>query len=291
VSSYSPTDWVDGTTPLDEAHLDKIEQGIAAAYLRLPPSPTGQDGKWLTVAGGAMVWAAAPAGGGGGLDWEGGWLAPTAYVKGDVVTYGGVVYGAVNDSTGQTPPAASQFPVTNIPVALVTALPSSPFDGQEVVLVDSLSAPTYQWRFRYVAAKATNKWVFIGGAPAYAEVATTSPTFTSTSYIDTTPSGPSLAVPVAGLYVVEAGFRVMANSGGNAAAILMSYAIGATAAVDADATGFGVLAGAANQPGGLSRKRSKALTAVTLAAKFRVTDNTWTLGDRYLALTPQAVGG
>ena len=29
--AYSPTNWADGVTPVDEAHLDKIEQGIVTA--------------------------------------------------------------------------------------------------------------------------------------------------------------------------------------------------------------------------------------------------------------------
>lgn len=32
--NYAPTDWADGITPVDEAHLDKIEQGVAAAVPR-----------------------------------------------------------------------------------------------------------------------------------------------------------------------------------------------------------------------------------------------------------------
>ena len=50
-------------------------------------------------------------------------------------------------------------------IPLVTALPVSPYDGQEIILTDSLTAPTYTWRLRYVAAKASNRWQFIGGAP------------------------------------------------------------------------------------------------------------------------------
>jgi hypothetical protein len=48
-----------------------------------------------------------------------------------------------------------------------TSLPVSPVDGQEYILVDSTTNPTYQWRFRYNAASASAyKWEFIGGTPA-----------------------------------------------------------------------------------------------------------------------------
>jgi hypothetical protein len=60
---YTPTDWVDNSTPVNALNMDHIEQGIVDAHAGLPPSPSGQDGKWLTVSGGAMVWQALPASG------------------------------------------------------------------------------------------------------------------------------------------------------------------------------------------------------------------------------------
>lgn len=44
-----------------------------------------------------------------------------------------------------------------------TSLPDSPEDGQIFTLVDSLTAPTYIWTFRYNAASISYKWEFIGG--------------------------------------------------------------------------------------------------------------------------------
>ena len=32
--NYVPTDWADGVTPVDEAHLDKMEAGIVGAVPR-----------------------------------------------------------------------------------------------------------------------------------------------------------------------------------------------------------------------------------------------------------------
>jgi hypothetical protein len=69
---------------------------------------------------------------------------------------------------------------TRIPPAAVgygTTLPGSPVDGQEYVLVDSTTAPTFQWRFRYNAGSAsTYKWEFVGGAPAFNSTGLTSTT-------------------------------------------------------------------------------------------------------------------
>lgn len=47
------------------------------------------------------------------------------------------------------------------PIA-VTTLPASPSDGQQVVFVDSTSAPTYAWLLQYVASAAA--WLFLGGS-------------------------------------------------------------------------------------------------------------------------------
>jgi hypothetical protein len=49
-------------------------------------------------------------------------------------------------------------------IGIGTTLPASPTDGQEYILTDSLTAPTYQWRLRYTASITdANKWVFLGG--------------------------------------------------------------------------------------------------------------------------------
>ena len=51
-----------------------------------------------------------------------------------------------------------------LPVQYGTSLPTSPVDGQECILVDSLTVPSYQWHMRYNAQGTTsNKWECIGG--------------------------------------------------------------------------------------------------------------------------------
>ena len=47
---------------------------------------------------------------------------------------------------------------------VVTALPANPQDGDEIIFMDSLSAPTYRWHLRYNAFSASSyKWEYIGG--------------------------------------------------------------------------------------------------------------------------------
>ena len=90
--------YIDGTTPLDAAHMNalqqKVEKGLANGYASL-------------------------------------------------------------DASGKIP--AAQIPLTV--VCYGTTLPASPVDGQEAILVDSVTNPTYQWRFRYNAGSTSAyKW-------------------------------------------------------------------------------------------------------------------------------------
>lgn len=171
-----------------------------------------------------------------------------------------------------------------------TSLPGSPSDGDEAILVDSTTAPTYQWRFRYNAGSASsNKWEFIGGVPASDEV-TTSQTTTSTTYTNLATTGPSVVLPLAGNYLVSIGTYALNSNTNNSSR--MSYAIGATAASDNDCIimDYTNNAVAANEAGNLFRVRLKAgLTAVTLTAKYRVTAGTGTFSNRFMSVTPVAV--
>lgn len=88
-----------------------------------------------------------------------------------------------------------------------TSLPGSPSDGDEYILVDSTSAPTYQWRFRYNAGSSSAyKWEFIGGAPWSGSGAGTA-SLTSTTYIALGGS-PAFTLPNAGDYDWSLDFHV-----------------------------------------------------------------------------------
>jgi len=93
---------------------------------------------------------------------------------------------------------------TRIPPAAVnygTTLPGSPVDGQEAILVDSTTAPTYQWRFRYNNGSSSSyKWEFIGGSPYTTYLATQENIGTLSTWQDLTTVGPRLLVPRAGDY-------------------------------------------------------------------------------------------
>jgi len=91
-----------------------------------------------------------------------------------------------------------------LPVQYGTSLPTSPVDGQEAILVDSLTNPTYQWRFRYNAgSSSTYKWEFVGGSPILSNIGAYATT-TSTSYVDLA-GAPQITVPRSGRYQIQFG--------------------------------------------------------------------------------------
>jgi hypothetical protein len=86
-------------------------------------------------------------------------------------------------------------------VSYGTTLPGSPVDGQEAILVDSTTNPSYQWRFRYNASSSSAyKWEYLGGTPASALVGTDEST-SSTSFVEFAPNQ-RITVPRAGDYYV-----------------------------------------------------------------------------------------
>ena len=223
------------------------------------------------------------------FNYMGPWSSSVSYVPGQVVSRNGIYWLAADPSLNSDPGVGPSY-LTATFGQLVTALPGSPTDGQEVTLVDSFTAPTYAWRLKYVAAKVSNKWVFIGGSQIYAEVVTSEGTV-STTYVDLATVGPSIVLPVAGDYIVDHGAEGQGGATANPMAY-MSYAIGGTAAVDADAASHQF---APNTTPMLVRRRKKTgLGAVTLLAKYRLStggSGTITFDRRWLAVTPIAVGG
>lgn len=139
----------------------------------------------------------------GGIDlrYRGDWAAGS-YMDGDIVVYAGIAYMCVRPTSAV--PAAWSPPQTT--PGYGTSLPSNPVNGQEHVLVDSLTAPTYQWRFRYNAnSTSTYKWEFVGGTLVHVEVIAAISTG-SGSFVDV--GGPSFAIPRAGDYNFGIGGQV-----------------------------------------------------------------------------------
>lgn len=118
--------------------------------------------------------------------------------------------------------------VNQTPVTYATTLPASPFDGQQAILVDSVTAPTYQWWFRYNAGSSnTDKWEFVGGAPLTASNFASSTTASTTAADLAAGASPTFTLPRSGAYIVS--FSCMAtNSSANTQAVVYVVLNGVT---------------------------------------------------------------
>ena len=105
-----------------------------------------------------------------------------------------------------------------------TTLPASPADGEEAILVDSTTSPTYTWRFRYNAGSAhTDKWEFIGGAPVSKETSSSRAINGGTQVAASGyyySAGGSFTVPRAGVYRIQgSGFGTDSTNGNGPIAV------------------------------------------------------------------------
>jgi len=173
---------------------------------------------------------------------------------------------------------------------LVTTLPPTPIDGQEIrFLADATNGVVWNLRYR-AASSSAYKWELIGGSPLYAEVMALE-TVNSTTYVDLATVGPAVALPLAGDYMVTIGARIWGDQPNSNP--VMSYAIGATAAVDADALDHNQVAPAGAFALTASRERRKTgLGAVTLTAKYKRGTVACSLNamNRWMSVRPVRVG-
>lgn len=164
----------------------------------------------------------------------------------------------------------------------VTALPSTSLViGDRCSYVADL-ANGIVWALIY-DGQGTYPWKKIGGPPLLAEIAT-SQTTTSTTYAALATAGPSITVPLGGDYDVEIGCRSL-HSANNA---LMSYDIGGTGAVDADAiTG----AGTSFESGPRKRRKIALAAGTALVSKYKGNGaGTATFAERLMTVDPVRVG-
>jgi hypothetical protein len=172
-------------------------------------------------------------------------------------------------------------------IALASFPPASPTDGDTHWLelpssYDPVGGKKLRWLVTYDSANAV--WLATGPA-LYAEVQTSEATPGAGAYGDMATVGPSIALPRAGDWIIEVGYENEANIAG-ATTLAMSYAIGATAAVDADAAMLG-WSGTTQAPGGTAKAREKTgIAAVTLTAKYKINAGVTNLGKRYMLATP-----
>jgi hypothetical protein len=173
-------------------------------------------------------------------------------------------------------------------VVLASFPPAGPIDGQQAILelpstYDPVGGKKIRWAFAFNSGDAV--WDFIGGPALYAEVQTSEGT-ASTVYAALTTAGPSIVLPRPGDYTVVHGAAMSASANGLVG--YMSYDIGATGAVDADAASAGVGSATAVTIAAARAREKAGLTAVTLTAKYKGANQpgTATFASRWLKVTP-----
>lgn len=183
---------------------------------------------------------------------------------------------------------------------LVTSLPGSPVDGQEVnYLADATNGVV--WHLVYRAA--SGKWLMSGGPQLHSEIANGGNGYLAAlnnAYGDLgSPSspGPSIVVPLAGDYYLSYGFFCYFSNISNANPVgYASPQIGATAATDQDsvqaAPGFTVPAGQQHMHNEARTIKKVGLAAgSTIMLKFKYQNAPPVLTDnRWLDLIPIKVG-
>lgn len=100
----------------------------------------------------------------------------------------------------------------------VAGLPSTPFDGQEVYFQTvSMATNGVRWHLAYREAATGNyKWEFVGGGSIRDEVMTGQTTASDTN-VDL--SGPTITVPLKGVYAYRAGAKALNDSTGGYATV------------------------------------------------------------------------
>jgi len=108
--------------------------------------------------------------------------------------------------------------------ALVTSLPGSPVDGQEIYYQSSAMATDgVVWHLRYrTTSSSTYKWEFIGGAPLRAVAEADTSVSSTSAWTDPGTPGPDIVVPLMGDYDAEA------QSNGYSNGVACTIALGIT---------------------------------------------------------------
>jgi hypothetical protein len=174
-------------------------------------------------------------------------------------------------------------------IPVVTSLPGSPVDGQEVYYLAD-DANGIVWHLRYRAAGTTYKWEFLGGPPMYALVSAQAAL--AGSFIGTGDILPNIQLPaLAGHYFIQFGSNSYSTHTATQT-VTHALAYSATEAVAADGISF-VLAAS----GGPGRSNSMRQNLATLPASTNVrtrgsasAGGSAFLHDRWISIIPSRVG-
>lgn len=222
---------------------------------------------------------------GSGFHYVGAYVSTTKYNDGDIVVGAdGVAYlCVVNGTTGVTP--VPWAPAPTIPYG--TSLPASPVDGQEAVLVDSTTNPSYQWRFRWNTGSASAyKWEFVGGAPFSQTVGPSQEYTSSATYTTLTTAGPSFTTPRAGDYTVQWGCDIQNPAGFTGQ---MGIAVAGSVAAGNDAVLFSTAGTGSRANVAAVRLKTGLAASTAIAGRYLSSGGTSGFTNRWLTVLPVRV--
>lgn len=185
---------------------------------------------------------------------------------------------------------ANQLQVAGPVVPLVTALPGSPVDGQEIYFQDAAMATDgVVWHLRYrVAAPGSFKWEFLGGSALH-NLNGTSDSVTATTAV-ILPNTPLITVPLAGDYRAEWGSQMRHSAASQWIRTLLfknSVSLGLDSAFLANSSGTPL---AVNTSIGAMTEITGLAASDVIGVGSNVSAGTGTVGPKYLRLTPKRVG-
>jgi hypothetical protein len=170
---------------------------------------------------------------GPGGDLAGTYAAPTV-----PTVRGGLVPVARTDAAGGD--LTGTYPNPRVSIATVTALPASPFDGQEIYFIAD-DANGVIWHLRYRATSgSTSKWEFVGGPPMTATVDSDDTFAEGATYVNPAPNvGPTIVVPLTGNYALTmtANFYIASQTAAGNANLALSIG-GAVPVAPNNAAGY-----------------------------------------------------
>lgn len=174
-------------------------------------------------------------------------------------------------------------------VSIVTALPGSPVDGQEIYYAAD-AANGVIWHLRYNANSASAyKWEFLGGAPLISTILTNEFFTADGNFRDATTVGPQIIAPLAGDYDVNAEATV--NVGAAAGQVYLGLSVaGATPVPPFWASHYCGAASANASPFLICRVTAVALSTVVKVQYSANGGSNGTARARILRITPVRVG-
>jgi hypothetical protein len=171
-----------------------------------------------------------------------------------------------------------------------TSLPSSPSDGEEAILVNSVTNPAFAWCFRYNAGSTSAyKWDFIGGSWWTAYVDADEMVSNPNTWVDFATVGPAITVPRSGEYKFAASATMYNDYAGGGI-----VQIGVTIGAGTPSAGFFIQASQPNQ-GNQSRlafgpgPRIVAAASDSIRLRYASTNYNEHAMQRHLALVPVRV--